>query len=923
MERIAESLHRAAAGTGGLVVIEGDAGVGKTELLRTALQHARAKDMCALSGHGVELEREYAFGVARQVFSPLLRLGDGVDDRFDGPAGLVLPLLAGTPIPSGADGEFPYLHGFFWLVANLSESAPIVVAIDDAQWSDMPSLRAMLYLLQRLEELHVCLVVAIRDGEPASPVRLLSELRAHPRACVLRPAPLSREGVEAIVRKQLGGADPMFVDTCAELTGGNPFLLGELLAAVQADGVPATDSGAQRMRELLPSRVLDATMLRLTRLRPEAGALARALAVLGGRGELRIAAALADLDADTAAAAADALIAAGLVREGLTFAHPLLRSAVYSSIGSSERAHMHAAAARILSAAAKAEAVVAAQLLVAERAADPWAVETLRSAAHGALAQGAPGSAGRYLRRALEEPPAAELRGDVLADLATAELAAGDARGADDVRSALELIDDLARRVTLRIALADSLHHHGRQLEAAAVLDEGIAELAGRHGELPLELEAAFIGIARLEPSLRVRAMPRLAELTRGMRGETPIERQLLAHEANRRVFAGEPHTEVRELVRLAWAGGALLDDRRGGGLAPITAVIALGWCDDFDAYEDDLHAMQADARRRGLVLRHADATYGLHLAHHFRGRLADAIADVETALDARRHGWRAHLATATSQLVWTLIELDELDRAERALDDPDIEAVRGRLPYALVHDARGRLAVARGDARRAFEEFLAAGQIAETAPLANPSYLPWRSSAALAASRLGDREFARELIAEELRRAERFGAPRPRGIALRAAGLIQAGDKGIDLLRAAVEQLEASPAALEHARALTDLGAALRRRGQRRDARAPLRAGLELAIGLGAKAIERRAHDELVAAGARPRRRQFSGVDALTPGERRVAHMAADGMSNREIAESLFVTVKAVQWHLGNAYRKVGVSSRHELGGVLGGAPH
>ena len=923
MNRIAESLRHAAEGAGRLVVIEGEAGVGKTELVRAALDYSRVQGMCALSAQGVELEREYPFGVARQLFSPLLRLGDCVDDRFYGPARLVRPLLTGTPIAaSGADGEFPYLHGFFWLVANVSESVPIALALDDAHWSDTPSLRTMLYLLQRLEELPVCLVVAIRNGEPASPVRLLSELRAHPRTCLLRPAALSREGVAAIVEARLGVADPALVDTCNELTRGNPFLLGELIAAVDTDDVPGTASGARRVRALLPRRVLDATMLRLARLGSEASAIARALAVLGGYGEPRIVAALAELDPDAAAVAADALIAAGLVREGLTFAHPLVQSAVYASIGSSKRANMHAAAARLLSDDGKAEAVVAAQLLVAERAGDPSAVEILRTAARGAMAEGSPASAGRYLRRALEEPPTTEQRGDVLAELATAELTAGDDRGEDDIQAALALINDPARRVRLRTALADSLHHRGRQLEGAAVLDEGIAELAGCDDELQLELEEAFIGIARLEPSLRARAMPRLAKLTRDMRGDTPIERQLLAHEANRRAFAGEPYTEVRELVRRAWSGGALLDDRHGSGLGPITALAALGWCDEFQTYEEHLRAMQADARDRGLVLRHADATYGLHLAHHFRGQLADAIADVESALDARRYGWRAHLATATSQLVWTLIELDQLDRAERALDDPDIEAVRGRLPYALVHDARGRLAAARGDAVRAFDEFLAAGEIAETAPLANPSYLPWRSSAAIAASRLGNRELARELIAEELRRAERFGAPRPRGIALRAAGLIEGGNAGIELLRAAVAQLEASPAGLEHARALTDLGAALRRRGHRRDARTPLRAGLERAIAYGAQAIERRARDELVAAGARPRRRQFSGVDALTPGERRVAQMAANGMSNREIAESLFVTVKAVQWHLGNAYRKLGVSSRQDLGAVLSVTP-
>lgn len=247
-------------------------------------------------------------------------------------------------------------------------------------------------------------------------------------------------------------------------------------------------------------------------------------------------------------------------------------------------------------------------------------------------------------------------------------------------------------------------------------------------------------------------------------------------------------------------------------------------------------------------------------------------MADAETALAARRYGWRRHVATASSQLAWTLIDLDDFKGAARVLHAPEVEEARDTLAYALVHDARGRLAVARGDMRRALREFLAAGRIAESAPIANPSYLPWRSSAALAAARLGDRDRARELVAEELRRADRFGASRPIGTTLRVAGLIEDGSAGIDLLLAAVARLEASPAGLEHARALADLGAALRRSRHRRDARAPLRQALELAIGFGATAIERRARAELLATGAHPRRRQFSGVDALTPGERRGA---------------------------------------------------
>jgi DNA-binding CsgD family transcriptional regulator len=154
-------------------------------------------------------------------------------------------------------------------------------------------------------------------------------------------------------------------------------------------------------------------------------------------------------------------------------------------------------------------------------------------------------------------------------------------------------------------------------------------------------------------------------------------------------------------------------------------------------------------------------------------------------------------------------------------------------------------------------------------------------------------------------------------GAAEHILGLVQ-GAKGIALLEKAVEKLAASPGRLDEAWTLVDLGAALRRSGKRREARDPLRKGLEAARRCGATALVERAHAELVTAGARPRRLMFSGAESLTPSERRVAAMAADGQSNRDIAQALFVTVKTVETHLGRAYNKLGISSRKEIAAAL-----
>ena len=196
-----------------------------------------------------------------------------------------------------------------------------------------------------------------------------------------------------------------------------------------------------------------------------------------------------------------------------------------------------------------------------------------------------------------------------------------------------------------------------------------------------------------------------------------------------------------------------------------------------------------------------------------------------------------------------------------------------------------------------------------------NPAAVDWRSQAAVAHAALGQRDAARALALEELALARRFGAPRALGIALRTLGVI--GDE-LDHLEEAVDVLAASPARLEHARALADLGVALRHRRRIVEAREPLRHALDLAIRCGAAPLAERARAELLIAGARPRRPQLSGVDALTTNERRVAALAAEGRSNREIAQALYVSHKTVEKHLTAAYRKLGVGARQDLPGAL-----
>lgn len=170
----------------------------------------------------------------------------------------------------------------------------------------------------------------------------------------------------------------------------------------------------------------------------------------------------------------------------------------------------------------------------------------------------------------------------------------------------------------------------------------------------------------------------------------------------------------------------------------------------------------------------------------------------------------------------------------------------------------------------------------------------------------------------DELARARSWGSPRMLGMALRIAGLLRGGEAGLELLHEAVEVLERSPARVARAHALVELGAALRRAGRRSQALDPLRRGLDLAYRCGAPPLAERAHRELVVLGARPRRPLLTGIGALTASERRVAEMAAEGMTNRQIAQSLFVTLRTVELHLTHVYQKLGIDAREQLGAAL-----
>ncbi|OAI39177.1 hypothetical protein AYO39_03100 [Actinobacteria bacterium SCGC AG-212-D09] len=373
------------------------------------------------------------------------------------------------------------------------------------------------------------------------------------------------------------------------------------------------------------------------------------------------------------------------------------------------------------------------------------------------------------------------------------------------------------------------------------------------------------------------------------------------------------------DLAQRALAAGLPLEPHRGENWV-IVALVALGASDSLDAAQRGVDELLAHARERGAALTVATVS-GLRARLACRGGdLTAAQADAQAALEIAPELLGAeYVVLAVVAAVLAGLDRDESPASLRQLiNGTGIRYDTDFLPSSQLRYASGVLHAALGNHAAAIEELRGCSCDDPAFGGENPAMLPWRSAASLSLAELARHDEARALAADEVRRAESFGAPRAIGIALRAQALVGPPADRSDGLAAALAVLAPSPARLEHARVLLDFGATLRAAGQRRAAREPLLEALALAARCGARTLERRARAELAAIGVRPRTADRSGRDALTPSERRVVELAASGGTNREIAQTLFVTEKTVETHLGRAFRKLDISSRRQLADVL-----
>jgi DNA-binding CsgD family transcriptional regulator len=930
VERIRTALRAVGQRAGGALVIEGAAGMGKSRLLEEARVRASDLGLRVVAARPTELEQGFPFGVVRQLFErPLLEADAGERDRWlAGAAALAADVLTGEPTPTSGgpgpaagDSAYAWQHGLYWLASNLAADSPLALVVDDLQWCDAPSARALAFIARRLEGQPLALIVATRPLDPALTPEAAT-LVGDPAAELLRPSSLSQGAVGALVAARLSEEpDDRFVRACLEVTGGNPFLVGELLDEVAARGIDPTAAAAAEIGAIVPSGVANAVLLRLARLAPTAAGLARALSALGDGAQVGDAGRLAGLGGADLEAAMGALVSAGVVESGgeVRFAHPILRAAIYGDLSPAERERLHHAAAAILRERGARAGQVAAQVMHTEPAADPEAVALLREAAREALALGDAAGAAALLSRALEEPPAGGDRAAVVLELGQAHARAGSPEATAPLSEIVERGEDAAAIAAAAIELSGMLFFARRAAEGAGILRRA-------HERLPAgdpareQLEVALLGASYSSASARREAEATIAALRDpGGPARDVLQATTLATLAMDEVMYLRSASTAIDLAERALAAGLPLEPHRGESWA-ILALAALGAADGLDAALRGTDEILAQARERGSALTVVTIS-GLRADIEVRrGDLAAAQADAQAAIELAPDLLGAEfLVLAVAAAVLAGLERDETpDSLRRLIDDTGVRHDTEFLPSCRLRYASGVLRAAAGNHEAAIEELHGCGLAHPTFGGENPAALPWRSAAALSLAELGRHDEARTLAADELRRAQSFGAPRAIGIALRAHALVGPPAERSKRLAEALAVLEPSPARLEHARVLVDLGATYRAAGQRTAAREPLLEALALAARCGARTLERRARAELAAIGVRPRRTERAGAESLTPSERRVVELAATGGTNREIAQTLFVTEKTVETHLGRSFRKLNISSRRQLPDVL-----
>ncbi len=925
LDKVTTALHRARSGQGGLIILRGPIGSGKSTVLH-ALRGLTADDTVKiLRASSSSLEQNFAFGVVRQLIEPILSSSPAdVRERWlTGAAGMSRMVFSDdvppSPGRSAATIREAVLLGLTALIGNISEDFPLLFLVDDIQWVDTPSLCLLTTLARHSCQKRVLIVAAIRDGDIRANRTMISELAAVAMH-ELWLAPLSITATRRFIEEVLGQApEEEFVNACHEVSDGNPMILESLTHNVTYHSLSPEAEHASWLRSLRPDQLRDRLIQCFDAQDPAVKAFGRALAVLGDRADLDLVGRLTCLDLVGCREAMHTMQQLGLLKDKgrLEFTHLVVKDAIEGTMTTADRERLNLDAVHLLHRTGCPAEQVAAQLLAITSQHGCWAVEILRAAADTAVRRGAPEVAARYLRRALlDASPDGEDRAQLLVELATVELGLDLTAAVQHIAYAVPLLRTARDKAAAVVRIAPAMLVHDqlpvpvRDLIAEVVTQLGDpATLSGPERDLALRLETMLWHSAQGDPAELDDAVLRLAGLGSDPAMDTGAERELLIVLAYAGTISAKvPADEVARLMTRV-----LEAERASPGhvhtALPLAMIImaAAGRVTPLVPWLDTAlnKTRQHDAGIEQALIRAEQSLALLYL-----GRVHEARS---TALEVAAFEWSTTNAVTSAVLSAVALELRDPEltnrmlarRPDRANSEP-LDATDWML--------RASVAATTGNFRQALDYILECGRQLDRSGWLNPVLFPWQTTAALLYHRLGNTECALSYAEDARARALNWGAPVGIGRALRTLGSLTPGQPGTELLGEAVAVLAASENSLELAKAQLQLGTRLRAANDP-VAGALLRSAHKIIRDHGGPQLMAEAGSPVRAPGGTKAVEPFR---ALTKAEIKVVNLAVGDHTNQKIAEILNISCRAVEKHLTNAYRKLGIRRRTELPGAL-----
>ena len=918
-------LERARTGLGSAALMEGEPGIGKTRLLRETLSSAEALGLAVFFGAGEELARDRPFGPVAAA----LGLASGASDpRRASIARLLKPGHDATGAwERGPALRYQVLDSILDLVEDLSAARPVALALDDLQWVDGSTLLVVRHLTSRLASLPVLLLIASRPVQRTGELAGVIDAMRKEGLVEVELAPLSGEEIAELAASLMKRRpSPGFL---AQLAGaaGNPLLVTEFVSAAQDARVRAGDPTEAVQEVDVPPTFRDVVLRRLRYLSMDALHVLRLASVLGSVFSVADLALVLGRPASDLVTPLDESRTARLlveVNDRIGFRHDLVRQAIYTDLPVSMRKELHAHAARALGMAGRSAGQVAAHVTRGATPGDEEAIRWLHAAAKESIELD-PVAAVELLERARELAGPATTRPELLTDLLRAYVWSGRLIDAESLGTRLLGADDSAPHSDLvRLFLARALLSQGRAPEGLAVLepalvDDGVA--SGPRAALFTTgtILRVMIGDAEGARALGARGV-RVAEGA-GSSGDEALN---LAYLGMADRLEGDPRQALEYAASAIEVAGQATS--RLPQFVPVYNMAAQLFL-EADRMEDARSALEAGRRlteQHGFAWGRAECHALLAELLFDIGQWDDSVAEAETAVHLCQMfgAWHAY-GMAKSVLALVAVRRNEIRRASG-----DVAAARDRLASApglfgrpWVSWAAGLAHEAEGDPSGALQSFTKAwvdseGIVSEEATV-GPDLVRL-------AVDLGERQLATDATETLTARSVSAGLPRIGAAAMLCRGLV---DGDVDALEASVDAYRAITRPYELAQACEATGWTLGKSGSREKSTAYLRESIGIHEQLGATRDVARMEASLRALGVRrgrrsTRRRPATGWESLTPTERSVVRLVADGFRNREIADRLFISPRTVETHLTHVFGRLGISSRTELV-VLAGRRH